>query len=78
MSESEPEKRIYVGECGGVRIETKNFRVTMTPEQFLILLRRRAATAKKNVSLGRRLQISSSAGSSGYVSMREPERKGKR
>ncbi len=36
---NEIEQRIYVGDCGSVRIESKHFRFTMQPEQFVGMLR---------------------------------------
>lgn len=39
LSESSEKRRIYVCECGNIRLETKHFRRTFAPEEFVSLLR---------------------------------------
>jgi hypothetical protein len=74
MHENDSEKRIYIGDCGCVRIESKHFRVTMPPEDFVMLLRR-AAAEKRGAPFRCRLQISNNDGSTGFVSIKNSDKK---
>lgn len=77
MKESDSEKRIYVGECGCVRIESKHFRLTMPPIEFVNLLRKLAAENSNIQSFLNRLKISNNViGSTGFVSIQNDKKRG--
>ena len=51
---NDEEKRIYVGDCGCVRIETKHFRVTFQAGQFVEMLREIVAKQKLHLIFSKR------------------------
>ncbi len=73
MSEIEP--RIYIGDCGCVRIESKHFRATLQPEQFVEMLREIVKKQSESPSFGNRLSISNNVSSSGFVTIQNREKR---
>jgi hypothetical protein len=57
MDGEESDRRIYVGDCGCVRIETKHSRMTMQPTEFIDLLRLLVKHLPPPESVGSRLRI---------------------
>jgi hypothetical protein len=66
---NETDQRIYVGECGCVRVESKHVRVTMQPEQFVAMLQEIALKEKRKPMFCNRLTISNNVRSNGFVSI---------
>ena len=72
---NETEQRIYIGECGCVRVESKHFRVTMQPVQFVEMLREIAKKKKQKSGFNNRLSISNTVTSNGFVSIQNINKK---
>ena len=75
MDGKESEKRIYIGECGCVRIESKHFRLTMQPEKFVEILRKIVKTQRIIPPFCNRLTISNNVSSSGFVSIQKNKKR---
>lgn len=73
MNRKETEQRIYIGDCGCVRIESKHFRTTMQPAEFVEMLRQIAREKKKEKSsFCGQLTISNNVDSNGFVQIQKP------
>lgn len=46
------ERRIYVCECGNVRVETRNYRRTFSPEEFINFARELCRKEKSRRNIG--------------------------
>lgn len=77
MDGNETNKRIYVGECGCVRVESKHFRLTMQPEQFVEMLREIIKRQGEIPTFYNRLSISNNVDSTGFVSIQNVEKRRK-
>jgi hypothetical protein len=75
MKNDDSEQRIYVGDCGCVRIESKHFRATLQPEQFVEILREIIANERRTPPFCNRLTISNNVSSSGFVSIENRRKK---
>ena len=71
------EQRIYVGDCGCVRIESKHFRATLQPEQFVEMLREIVTAQSEIPSFGKRLRILNNVDSTGFVTIQNREKRRK-
>ena len=73
MNEDDSEKRIYLGDCGCVRIESKHFRLTIQPEDFVEILRK---IIKEKNKIPNRLTISNNVSDSGgFVTIQNNRRR---
>lgn len=77
MDGNETDKRIYVGECGCVQVESKHFRLTMQPEQFVEILREIIKRQGEIPTFYNRLSISNNVDSTGFVSIQNVEKRRK-
>lgn len=71
MNRSETEQRIYVGDCGCVRLESKHFRVTMQPTEFIEMLRKIVREKADKPFFCNRLTISNNVDSNGFVQVQK-------
>ena len=71
MNRKETEQRIYVGDCGCVRIESKHFRLTMQPSEFIEILRKLVREKDDNTLFRSRLTISNNVDSNGFVQIQK-------
>jgi hypothetical protein len=69
------EQRIYLGDCGCIRVESKHFRATMQPEQFVEMLREIVKKQKKKPLFCQSLKISNNVNSSGMVTIQNKRSK---
>jgi hypothetical protein len=78
MDGNETEKRIYIGDCGCVRVESKHFRMTLQPENFVELLREIVSKRNSVSSFYSRLSISNNiSDSAGFATFQNKRRKNK-